>query len=45
MSFQRALTACGFIFKEIMLVGSNQGSYIKNATLCSKRTLKTRVAT
>jgi len=27
------------------LVGSNQGNYFENATTCSKRTLKTTVAT
>jgi len=27
------------------LVGSNQGNYFENATACSKRTLKTTVAT
>jgi len=38
---QRAFTAC----KEITLVGSNQGNYVENAIACSKRTLKTIVAT
>ncbi len=33
------------ILKEITLVGSNQGNYFENATACSKRTLKTTVAT
>ncbi len=42
---QRAFTACGCVFKEITLVGSNQGNYFENATACSKRTLKTTVAT
>jgi len=31
--------------KVITLVGSNQGHYFENATACSKRTLKTTVAT
>jgi len=26
------------------LVGSNQGTYFENATACSKRTLKTTIA-
>jgi len=32
-------------FQVITFVGSNQGNYFENATACSKRTLKTRVAT
>jgi len=40
-----AFTACGCVFKEITLVDSNQGNYFENATACSKRTLKTTVAT
>jgi len=40
-----AFTARGRVFKEITLVGSNQGNYFENATACSKRTLKTTVAT
>jgi len=32
-------------FKEITLVGSNQGNFFENATACSKRKLKTTVAT
>ncbi len=36
---------CGCVFKEITLFGSNQGNYFENATACSKRTLKTTVAT
>jgi len=32
-------------FKRITLVGSNQGNYFENATVCSKGTLKTIVAT
>jgi len=40
-----AFTACGCVFKEITLVGSNQGNFFDNATACSKRTLKTTVST
>jgi len=36
--FTHAFTECGCVFKEITLIGSN-------ATACSKRTLKTTVAT
>jgi len=43
--FTHAFTACGCIFREITLVGSNQGNYFENATVCSNRTLKTKVAT
>ncbi len=43
--FTHAFTACGCVFKEITLVGSNQGIYFENATACSKRMLKTTVAT
>jgi len=43
--FTHAFTACGCVFKEITLIGSNQGNYFENATACSKRTLKTTVAT
>ncbi len=43
--FTHAFTACSCVFKEIMLVGTNQGNYFENATVCSKRTLKTTVAT
>jgi len=43
--FTHAFTACGCVFREITLVGSNQGNYFENATACSKRTLKTTVAT
>jgi len=43
--FTHAFTACGCVFKEITLVGANQGNYFENATACSKRTLKTTVAT
>ncbi len=43
--FTHAFTVCGCVFKEITLVGSNQGNYFENATVCSKGTLKTIVAT
>ncbi len=43
--FTHAFTACGCVFKEITLVGSNQGNYFENVTACSKRMLKTTVAT
>jgi len=43
--FTHAFTACGCVFKEIALVGSNQGNFFENATNCSKRKLKTTVAT
>jgi len=43
--FTHAFTAWGCVFKEITLVGSNQGNYFENATACSKRTLKKTVAT
>jgi hypothetical protein len=43
--FTRAFIACGCVFKEITLVGSNQGNYFENATSFSKRMLKTTVAT
>ncbi len=43
--FQLALTACVCVFKVITLVGSTQSNYFENATACSKRTLKTTVAT
>jgi hypothetical protein len=43
--FQRAFTACSCVFKVINLVWANQGNYFENATACSKRTLKTTVAT
>jgi hypothetical protein len=38
--FTHAFTACGCVFKEIMLVAANQGNYYENATAFSKRTLK-----
>jgi hypothetical protein len=44
-SVLRMFTACGIVFKEITLVGSNQGNYFENETACSKYTLKTTVAT
>ncbi len=40
-----AFSACGCVFKEITLVCSNQANYFEKATACSKRTLKTIVAT
>jgi len=43
--FQCAFTACLCVFKEITLVGSSQRNYFENTTACSKRTLKTTVAT
>ena len=43
--FTHAFTACVCVFKEITLVGSNQGNYFENATACSKCMLKTTVAT
>jgi len=43
--FQCAFTACVCVFKEITLVGSSQRNYFENAAACSKRTLKTIVAT
>ncbi len=43
--FTQAFTACSCVFKVITLVSSNKGNYFQNATACSKRTLKTTVAT
>ena len=43
--FQRAFTAYVYVFKEMTLVSSIQRYFFDNATACSKRTLKTRVAT
>ncbi len=43
--FTHAFTACSCVFKEITLVGLNQGNYFENENACSKRTLKTTVAT
>ncbi len=43
--FPRAFTACGCVFKVITLVGLNQGNFFENAIACSKRKLKTTVAT
>ncbi len=43
--FTHAFTACSCVFKEIALVGTNQGNYFENENACSKRTLKTTVAT
>jgi len=35
--FTHAFTACVCVFKEITLVGSNQGNYFENATACSSK--------
>ncbi len=43
--FTHAFSACCCVFKEITLVGSNQGNFFEDATACSKRKLKTTVAT
>ncbi len=43
--FTHAFTACGCVFEEIALVGSNQGNSFENATAYRKRKLKTTVAT
>jgi len=43
--FQRAFTACVSVLKQITLVGLNQHNFFENETACSKRTLKTTVAT
>jgi len=43
--FTHAFTACSCVLKAITLFGSNQGNYFENAIACSKRTLKTTVAT
>jgi len=43
--FQRAFTASICVFKVITLVGSNQRNYFENVNACSKRALKTNVAT
>ncbi len=43
--FQRAFTACCCVLKVIVLVWANQGNYFENANACSKRALKTTVAT
>ena len=43
--FQRAFTTRYCVFKEITLIASNQRHYFENANECSKRTLKTLVAT
>jgi len=45
MRFQHVFTACGCVFKVITLFLSSQSNYFKNATTCSKITLRTRVAT
>jgi hypothetical protein len=36
--FQRAFTACGYVFNIITMVWTNQCNYFKNATPCSKCT-------
>jgi len=43
--FQRAFIACVCIFKVTTRLWTNQDNYFENATACSKRTLKTTVAT
>jgi len=43
--FQHAFTACHCVFKVITLVSAKQGNYFENANACSKRLLKTSVAT
>jgi len=43
--FQHAFTACICVFKVITLVGLSQSNYFANTTTCSKRMLKTTVAT
>ncbi len=43
--FQRAFTACCCVFKVIALARANQGNHFDNANTCSKRMLKTIVAT
>jgi len=43
--FQRAFTACVWVFKVVTLVDSSQRNYFENATARSKRMLKTTVAT
>ncbi len=43
--FTHVFTACVCGFKVIALVWANQGNYFENATACSKRTMKTTVAT
>ena len=41
--FKRAFTAWVCVFKVITLVWVNQSNYFENASVCSKRTLKTPV--
>jgi len=43
--FQHAFTACRCVFRVFTLFWANQRNYFENATACSKRTLKTTVAT
>ncbi len=38
--FTHVFTACGCVFKVIMLVGSNRGNYFENDAACSKRRWK-----
>jgi len=42
---QQSFSTCVHFFQEITLVGSNQRNYFENANACSKRMLKTNVAT
>jgi len=44
-ALRRAFYEFVCVIKEFTLVGSNQGNYFENETACSKRTLKTTVAT
>jgi len=43
--FQHAFTECNWVFKVITMADSNKGNYFENGTACSKRTVKTTVAT
>jgi hypothetical protein len=43
--FTHAFSVCDCVFKEIMLVDSNQGNNLENTSACSKRICKTLVAT
>ncbi len=43
--FQRAFTACVFVFKVLTLAWANQGNYFENANAYRKRTLKMTAAT
>jgi len=42
---RQSFSTCVCVFKVITLVGSNKRNYFQNANACSKRTLKTTVAT